>query len=257
MGDAFRRGLLQTARLGTVLDLTGKLGGDRPTSVAAVAQLMRVTTSINLSQNTLTDDEGSVIADALRLSMSLQQLDLSAGDDKVGEDNGDHMLADACQLGDATFTALAEALKVNNTLTSLKLRGKRERVHLGRPALDYGFSLNWCSGLGDPNIAALAEALCINNTLTSLDLSNNGLSSNSVKLLIANASTKITLQFGNNSESLACNWCSRSYCLSQRVVTDCERPMYTDGDYDDYDDIDTIKCSECNSVLYFDERKSF
>ena len=41
MGEAFGKGLLKAAGVvGEELDLKGKLGGDRPTTVAVVAQLI-------------------------------------------------------------------------------------------------------------------------------------------------------------------------------------------------------------------------
>ena len=47
MGDAFGRGLLRAAGMeGDALDLSLKLGGDRPTALAAVAQLARGLTSL-------------------------------------------------------------------------------------------------------------------------------------------------------------------------------------------------------------------
>jgi hypothetical protein len=56
MGDAFGKGLKQTVGVDDELDLSKKLiGGDRPTMVAAVAQLMRVLVSLSLRENGLTD----------------------------------------------------------------------------------------------------------------------------------------------------------------------------------------------------------
>ena len=45
-GDAFGRGLLRACGQTDTLDLEGKLGGDRPTALAAVAELMRAAASI-------------------------------------------------------------------------------------------------------------------------------------------------------------------------------------------------------------------
>ena len=54
MGDAFNTGLLEAVAPGkTSLDLKQKIGGDRPTALKAIAQLMLVATAIDLSENRL------------------------------------------------------------------------------------------------------------------------------------------------------------------------------------------------------------
>ncbi|KOO26799.1 hypothetical protein Ctob_001341, partial [Chrysochromulina tobinii] len=117
MGDAFGKGLKQTARLGDELDLSKKLvGGDRPTMVAAVAQLMRVLASLSLRENKLTDGEGVKIVEALQANTTLTQLSL----------NGN-------KLGDASGCALAVALQAKNTtLRQLDLGGNEIGAESGK-----------------------------------------------------------------------------------------------------------------------------
>ena len=74
MGAAFGEGLVQTAGLDKAIDLKGKLGGDRPTAVAAVAQLMRGLTSIDLSNNKLGPQDAEGIAEGIYGSGSLTQV---------------------------------------------------------------------------------------------------------------------------------------------------------------------------------------
>ena len=65
MGQGFGRGLLVAAGVkGSTLNLNGKLGGHKPTALAAVAQCMRCLTKINLSSNGLKGEEIYVIAEA-------------------------------------------------------------------------------------------------------------------------------------------------------------------------------------------------
>ena len=74
MGAAFGEGLMQAASLDAALDLKGKLGGHRPTTVAAMAQLMRGLTSLDLSDILLSAEEAKVVAGALATSGSLTQV---------------------------------------------------------------------------------------------------------------------------------------------------------------------------------------
>ena len=75
MGDAFGNGLIKTAGLGEVLNLSkGKLGGDRATSIAAVAQLMRGLKSLDLSKNKLNANEVKELAGAILANASLTQV---------------------------------------------------------------------------------------------------------------------------------------------------------------------------------------
>ena len=61
-------------RLELELELKGKIGGDLPTSMLAVAQLMRATLAIGLGGNKLGADELLMVADGLRRSTCLTQV---------------------------------------------------------------------------------------------------------------------------------------------------------------------------------------
>ena len=74
MGDTFGCGLLRTVGLGTALNLKEQLGGDRTTSIAAVVQMMRGLTSLDLSGNSLDAEEGKMLAVGLATSPSLTQV---------------------------------------------------------------------------------------------------------------------------------------------------------------------------------------
>ena len=56
------------------LELKGKIGGDLPTSMLAVAQLMRATLAIGLGGNKLGADELLMVAEGLRRSTCLTQV---------------------------------------------------------------------------------------------------------------------------------------------------------------------------------------
>ena len=74
MGDAFGRGVLQAAGVaGAALDLKGKLGGDRPTTVAVVVHLMRGLASLDLSSNSLGVEEAKVLLGGLAGSGTLTE----------------------------------------------------------------------------------------------------------------------------------------------------------------------------------------
>jgi Ran GTPase-activating protein (RanGAP) involved in mRNA processing and transport len=172
MGDAFGKGLKQTAGLDDELDLSKKLiGGDRPTMVAAVVQLMRGLSSLRLRGNKLTDGEGVKIFATLQTNTTLVQLDL--GGNQLGAESGKAMvealktnttltqlILNGNKLGDASGCALAVALQANTTLRQLSLNGNK---------------------LGDASGCALAVALQANTTLRQLDLGGNELGADSGK----------------------------------------------------------------------------
>ncbi|KOO35834.1 hypothetical protein Ctob_015332 [Chrysochromulina tobinii] len=166
MGDAFGKGLKRTAGVGDVLDLSQKLiGGDRPTMVAVVAQLMRGLASLSLRENKLTDGEGLKMFAALQTNTTLTQLDL--GGNELGAESG---------------KAMADALKTNTTLTQLSLKNNK---------------------LGDAGGCALAVALQANTTLAQLDLGGNKLGAKSGKALAVALKTNTTLKhLGMGSNSL-------------------------------------------------------
>jgi hypothetical protein len=148
MGDAFGKGLKQTARLSDELDLSKKLiGGDRPTMVAAVVQLMRGLASLSLRENKLTDGEGVKMFAALQTNTTLTHLDLSGN-----------------ELGAESGKAMGEALKTNTALTQLSLKNNK---------------------LGDAGGCALAVALQTNTTLKQLGMGSNSLGADGSNALVA------------------------------------------------------------------------
>jgi hypothetical protein len=148
MGDAFGKGLKQTARLSDELDLSKKLiGGDRPTMVAVVAQLMRGLASLSLRENKLTDGEGLKMFAALQTNTTLTHLDLSGN-----------------ELGAESGKAMGEALKTNTALTQLSLKNNK---------------------LGDAGCCALAVALQTNTTLKQLGMGSNSLGADGSNALVA------------------------------------------------------------------------
>jgi Ran GTPase-activating protein (RanGAP) involved in mRNA processing and transport len=205
MGDAFGKGLKQTAGVGDELDLSKKLiggiGGDRPTMVAAVALLMRGLASLSLRENELTDGEGVKMVEALQTNTTLRQLDL--GGNKLGAESGKAMvealktnttlrtvtlggavlsiaelttsasiLLSETRLGDASGLVIAHLITRNRSLTQLSLNGNQ---------------------LGDAGGCALAVALQANMTLAQLDLGGNNLGPESGKAMGEALKTNTTL----------------------------------------------------------------
>ena len=84
MGDAFGCGLMRTAGLEATLNLNGKLRGDRPTTIAVVAELVRALTSLDLSSNNLSSGEGAKIAERLKISKTLTALKYAAASPASG-----------------------------------------------------------------------------------------------------------------------------------------------------------------------------
>lgn len=78
MGAPFGKGLLQAAHAnGEVLDLGprgGRLGGDRPTALLAVAHIAQVVRSMDVSGAKLSVHEAATIADAVATSPSLREV---------------------------------------------------------------------------------------------------------------------------------------------------------------------------------------
>ena len=103
LGDGFGVGLVRAARVSARLDLSSQIGGHRPTSVAAVAELMRGVESIDLSDNRLSPTEVLLIANSVRVSTTLTELTLAKN-----------------VIDDEAAAALADALKTSR-LVSLSL----------------------------------------------------------------------------------------------------------------------------------------
>jgi len=134
----FSNGLLCSAGVeGDELNLSGELGGHRPTVLAMVCALMGSLRVLDLSSNKLGPEGCAAIAVALRVNSSLISLDLFAN--QIGIEGG---------------VAIAEALKVNDSLTIINLDS---------------------NGIGPEACMAIAEALKINNTLASLNLEGNSI----------------------------------------------------------------------------------
>ena len=157
MGEPFARGLLRAAGVeGDALDLSAKLGGDRPTVLRVVVLFSAVLTSVDLSSNQLcgldwqgkgTYDASGIIAlsEALKVTAVLTSLDLFGN-----------------SIGAEEAKTLAEALAKNAVLTSLDLQGNE---------------------VGPDGAKALASALAENAALTSLDLYGNSIGAEGAKAL--------------------------------------------------------------------------
>ena len=230
MGDAFGKGLKQTARVGDVLDLSKKLiGGDRPTMVAAVAELMRVLASLSLRENELTDGEGLKMFAALQTNTTLAKLDL--GGNNLGAESGKAMvevlktnttlrtvaldgavlsiaeLTSAAgimlsekRLGNASGLVIAHLISRNRSLTHLDLGGNQLGAESGKAmgeALQTNTTLKQLSlqnnKMGDAGGCELAMALQTNTTLTQLDLGGNNLGAESGKAMAEVLKTNTTL----------------------------------------------------------------
>jgi Ran GTPase-activating protein (RanGAP) involved in mRNA processing and transport len=148
-GDRFGRGLLRAAGVtGDTLDLSEKLGGDRPTVrrvlVAVVANCSELTT-LNLSQNKLDAEDARALAPALMKTTALENCSLLKN-----------------SIGDDGAKLIAEALKVNAVLTSL---------HLYR------------NSISAEGAIAIAEALKVNAVLKNCNLLKNSLDVESATML--------------------------------------------------------------------------
>jgi hypothetical protein len=163
MGESFGCGLVKaTGQDANHIELNGKVGGHRPTGLLAVAQLMRGSASVNLANNKLTCAEALQVADGLRLSTRLQQLNVSnnricgvwfdSGTFK-GEYTPDGVLA------------LAEAIRASPCLTRLDV----SQNCLGVAYVD-GVRINSMKGL-----AALTEAMAASSSLRKLVIGYNSL----------------------------------------------------------------------------------
>ena len=149
LGDGFGLGLVRAAGLSGSLDLSGQIGGHRPTSVAAVAQLIHGLEVIDLSENNLSPAEVVMIARAVQSSPTLTALSLSKN-----------------SIGDAGAVALATALVRGSKLTTLNLFG---------------------TSLSEQGCRALVAAVAVSKTLLRLNLQFNALKGDSKRLLEAAA----------------------------------------------------------------------
>ena len=137
MGATFGEGLRQAAGLGATLDLEGKLGGHQLTACAAVAQMARGLTSLDLSGNKLGAGEAKVVAAGLAVSGSLSRL-------LIGRN----------AIGDKGCIVLAEAMQQNDSC-------KIEELSLSH------------NQIGVAGAKSLAAMIAVRRSLSSIDLSEN------------------------------------------------------------------------------------
>ena len=182
MGDAFGKGLLIACGCDAAhIDLKGRLGGDRPTALLAVAQLMRATNAITLTGCALNPEEGLRIAEGLRLSSCLTSLNL-ASNRLVGVWFGSGAF---CGGYDASgLLAIASAVASSPCLTSLDLSQNSLGV-----AYVGGVRVNSTQAL-----SALAEAVASSKSLKKLVLGYNSLGPNAARAIgeAAGRSTSLT-----------------------------------------------------------------
>ena len=150
-GEGFGVGLMRAAGAGHGhLNLSGQVGGHRPTSLSAVSELMLGAKTMDLSENSITADEVDAIAKAIKNSKTLTDLSLSKN-----------------ALGDEGAIAIAAVLP-ESKLINLNFFG---------------------TGMKEEGAKAFAAALAQVPSLTRLNLQYNALRAESKKALeLANAS---------------------------------------------------------------------
>jgi hypothetical protein len=191
-GDRFGRGLLRAAGVtGDTLDLSQKLGGDRPTVrrvLAAVVANAGELRMLNLSQCELDAEDARALAPALtkttlaRVSGGLTSIDLSQNQlCGISTDDNGHQQGTYTAEG---IAAIADALGVNGALTSVNLRGNK---------------------LEDKGWGAIFAAICGNkgSKIMSLDASSENIGPAGVKLIAEALRTSVT--GGLTSINLRCN----------------------------------------------------
>ena len=138
--DGFARGLMLAAGVtGDTLDLSQKLGGDRPTVLRVIVLLMAVLTSLNLMSNNIGAEGAKALADALASGRSvLNSLSLAEND-----------------IGPTGATAIAEALKLGMAVLKKLVLSS--------------------NSIKDEGAIAISESLKTNKTLEELNLFNNGI----------------------------------------------------------------------------------
>ncbi|XP_074621745.1 uncharacterized protein LOC141880193 [Acropora palmata] len=169
---------------------------DRDKKYFFLAQALRVNSSLSsldLSDNSISDEGVNSLAQALRVNTSLSSLDLSSN--SIG-DEGANSLAEALRvnkslssldlswnsIGAEGANSLAQALRVNKSLSSLNLSlhffadeganslAEALRVNTFLSSLDLH-----SSSIGDEGANSLAQALSVNKSLFSLDLFCNSI----------------------------------------------------------------------------------
>jgi predicted DNA-binding transcriptional regulator YafY len=137
------------------LNLSGQIGGHRPTSVAAVAELMKGLHTLDLSENSLGPDETTAIAKAISSSKTLTDLSLAKN-----------------AIGNMGAQAVAAALG-ESKLVSLNL---------------------FKTGIREDGAKAFVEVIKNASSLTKLNLQYNALRAESKRTLdVANATREIPI----------------------------------------------------------------
>ena len=176
--DRFGRGLLRAAGVtGDTLDLSQKLGGDRPTVrhvLAAVVANAGELRTLNLSQNKLDAEDARALAPALmkttavkNCSLLKNSLDVKSATmlSKMGTEKGIMLSGMTCDQTEAEFKNQglqpADAILIGS---DLKFMAVLTELRLGD------------NKIGDDGAKAIAEALKVNAVLTELRLGVNNLS---------------------------------------------------------------------------------
>ena len=159
MGDDFKRGLLNSIAPGaTKLDLKQKLGGDRPTALQAIAQMMYVAQAMDLSENRIDMAEFTVIESAIRDSTSLTELNLSKN-----------------RLGAKSSQVIAAAVRASSSLVRINLDGSAlPLLNLNGVAEVSAIDLSKKS-LGIMSGVVMASLISDNGALTELDVRSSGI----------------------------------------------------------------------------------
>ena len=105
------------------------------------------------------------------------------------------------------------------------------------------------NSFGNATGKALADVLEVATGLRSLALGGNALPAATVTLLSKKAGCRVTLAFGDSSESESCNWCK--HCRSQlvrKIKNDCGHMGYEGRPMSE---TTTITCTECLEELHY------